>query len=58
MTTAEIIMNVGIKEYRLWLYLQERNFQRPNMNELVAHFEANPRTIRTWIKKLEQHGCI
>ena len=58
LTSSEIIMKLGVKEYRCWLYLKERDFKRPHIDEMVRDLGAHEKTIRTWIKKLEKYKCI
>ncbi|MEW9671899.1 hypothetical protein [Ammoniphilus sp. 3BR4] len=55
---TEIIMKLGTREYRLWLYLKDRNFERPDMHEMVEYFGVHVRTLRGWLKKLEKNGYI
>lgn len=57
-TGKEIIKTLGTNPYILWCYLQDRNFVTPSIKELEHHFGRNQRTIKTWIKKLEEHGYI
>lgn len=58
MIGTEIIMKLSTREYRLWLYLKDRNFERPDFNEMVEHFGVHARTLRSWLKKLEKCGYI
>ena len=58
LTSSEIIMKLGVKEYRCWLYLKERDFKRPHIDQMVRDLGAHAKTIQTWIKKLEEHQCI
>lgn len=55
---AEIIKNLGTSEYVMWIYLKERNFVLPSLEEMTNHFGRHPRTIRCWLNKLKLHGYI
>lgn len=55
---TQIIRDLGMGCYIMWVYLGERGFVRPYMEEMVEHFGRHPRTLRTWLKKLESNGYI
>ncbi|WP_167577764.1 helix-turn-helix domain-containing protein [Ammoniphilus sp. YIM 78166] len=55
---TKIILDLGKSEYLMWLFLKERDFNRPSMKEMVNHFDRNPRTIRRWLARLEDNGYI
>lgn len=42
----------------MWLYLKDRDFIRPSIDEMTNHFGRNPRTIKVWLRKLKEHGYI
>ncbi|MEW9668689.1 helix-turn-helix domain-containing protein [Ammoniphilus sp. 3BR4] len=54
----EIIVKLGMSEYILWRYLEQRQFVIPSMDEMVNHFGRHRRTIKNWLKNLTESGYI
>lgn len=56
--SQEIIRTLGTSVYMMWKYLESKNFIYPSMDQMVKDLGRSSRTIKGWIRKLEDQGYI
>ncbi|WP_134703294.1 helix-turn-helix domain-containing protein [Ammoniphilus sp. YIM 78166] len=54
---AQIIQELGINAYLIWMYLKEKS-KIPPIKEIAEALGRQERTVRRWVKELKQRGYL